>query len=109
MYLLLRLLEAFVASEISTKFFSEEFNLVYSRYEGLDEIEINEFGVKYSEDLEKQYSKLNYLCSSYYHEVNEEDIKKYGYTSIEVLKKESVVILNKIKEEKMIRWGNVSD
>ena len=103
MYLLLRLLEAYVAEEISAKFFSEEFNLIYCRYDGIDDIEVNEFKITYTKDLEVQYSILNDLCSSYYHDVNKGDVVKYNYTSIEMLKKQSLDILNKIKESNMLR------
>ena len=50
MYLLLRLLEAYVAEEISAKFFSEEFNLIYCRYDGIDDIEVNEFKITYTKE-----------------------------------------------------------
>lgn len=102
MFLLYRLIKAFTNGEISIDYFSSEFSLVYSRYDGLYELEMKEFNIKFNPEINVLYDKLNDLCSRYYSGITDAENKKYGCTTTDQLTVESYNIYKMITEKKLL-------
>ena len=96
------MLEAYIRNEISTRYFTNEFSLIFSRYDNLGEIENQEFNLIISKDVEVIFSELNDLCSRYYENISDEDMRRYKYTTESNLKKMSRKAFKKIVEKELI-------
>ena len=106
MWQIYRLLEAFVQKEISAAFFTHEIYLIWCRYgKELTKLEKERFHISLSEyELGELYHKLGDICVRYYDGVCDEEIEKYGYTSLIELRTVSSSIYQEIKEKELIKF-----
>lgn len=103
MYQLYRLLSAFISGDISVRYFCDEFTLINWRYrEKLDELEISEFNLSYSKELDEILDKLCESCSRYNPHANEYEISHHYSISNEVLEEAAQNAYDVIIEKKLI-------
>lgn len=103
MYQLYRLLSAFISGNISAGYFCDEFTLINWRYrEKLDELEISEFNLSYSKELDVIFDKLCESCSRYNPHANEYEISHHYSISKEILEEAAKNAYDEINEKKLI-------